>query len=341
MAKRTHTTAWMIGLGLATGASVAAAQTLNLYTARHYDSDEALYQAFTDATGIEVNVLEGDSDQLIERIRREGAASPADVFMTVDAARLQRAENAGILAPVDSEVLESRLPAALQHPDDLWFGFSERVRVVYYNTDVYDEPPLERYEDLADARFDDEICIRSSSNDYNQSLVASLIAANGLEATEAWAEGLVENMARPPQGGDTDQLRAVAAGECSLGVGNHYYYTRLELSDDPQDQAVVDTTALFFPNQDDRGAHRNIGGAALVDGAPNADAAVQFLEFLASDEAQRMFSMGNNEFPAVDGVEPIEALQPYADRRLDELNVGVLGENNAQAVRLMDRAGWR
>jgi iron(III) transport system substrate-binding protein len=329
MAKRTHTTAWMIGLGLATGASVAAAQTL------------ALYDAFTDATGIEVNVLEGDSDQLIERIRREGAASPADVFMTVDAARLQRAENAGILAPVDSEVLESRLPAALQHPDDLWFGFSERVRVVYYNTDVYDEPPLERYEDLADARFDDEICIRSSSNDYNQSLVASLIAANGLEATEAWAEGLVENMARPPQGGDTDQLRAVAAGECSLGVGNHYYYTRLELSDDPQDQAVVDTTALFFPNQDDRGAHRNIGGAALVDGAPNADAAVQFLEFLASDEAQRMFSMGNNEFPAVDGIEPIEALQPYADRRLDDLNVGVLGENNAQAVRLMDRAGWR
>jgi iron(III) transport system substrate-binding protein len=331
----------MIGLGLATGASVAAAQTLNLYTARHYDSDEALYEAFTDATGIEVNVLEGDSDQLIERIRREGAASPADVFMTVDAARLQRAENAGILAPVDSEVLESRLPAALQHPDDLWFGFSERVRVVYYNTEVYDEPPLERYEDLADARFDDEICIRSSSNDYNQSLVASLTAANGLEATEAWAEGLVENMARPPQGGDTDQLRAVAAGECSLGVGNHYYYTRLELSDDPQDQAVVDTTALFFPNQDDRGAHRNIGGAALVDGAPNADAAVQFLEFLASDEAQRMFSMGNNEFPAVDGVEPIEALQPYADRRLDDLNVGVLGENNAQAVRLMDRAGWR
>jgi len=341
MAKRTHTTAWMIGLGLATGASVAAAQTLNLYTARHYDSDEALYEAFTDATGIEVNVLEGDSDQLIERIRREGAASPADVFMTVDAARLQRAENAGILAPVDSDVLESRLPAALQHPDDLWFGFSERVRVVYYNTEVYDEPPLERYEDLADARFDDEICIRSSSNDYNQSLVASLTAANGLEATEAWAEGLVENMARPPQGGDTDQLRAVAAGECSLGVGNHYYYTRLELSDDPQDQAVVDTTALFFPNQDDRGAHRNIGGAALVDGAPNADAAVQFLEFLASDEAQRMFSMGNNEFPAVDGVEPIEALQPYADRRLDDLNVGVLGENNAQAVRLMDRAGWR
>ena len=341
MAKRTHTTAWMIGLGLATGASVAAAQTLNLYTARHYDSDEALYEAFTDATGIEVNVLEGDSDQLIERIRREGAASPADVFMTVDAARLQRAENAGILAPVDSEMLESRLPAALQHPDDLWFGFSERVRVVYYNTEVYDEPPLERYEDLADARFDDEICIRSSSNDYNQSLVASLTAANGLEATEAWAEGLVENMARPPQGGDTDQLRAVAAGECSLGVGNHYYYTRLELSDDPQDQAVVDTTALFFPNQDDRGAHRNIGGAALVDGAPNADAAVQFLEFLASDEAQRMFSMGNNEFPAVDGVEPIEALQPYADRRLDDLNVGVLGENNAQAVRLMDRAGWR
>ncbi len=341
MSRTTRTTALMLGVGLAAGASVAAAQTLNLYTARHYDSDETLYDAFTEQTGIEVNVLEGDSDQLIERIRREGAASPADVFMTVDAARLNRAEAADILAPVDSEVLEARIPAALQHPDNLWFGFSERVRVVYYDTTVYSEPPLERYEELADERFEGEICIRSSSNDYNQSMVASLIAANGLEATEAWAAGLVENMARTPQGGDTDQLRAVAAGECSIGVGNHYYYTRLELSDNANDQAVVDKTALLFPNQEDRGSHRNIGGAAMVAGAPNTDAAVAFLEFLASDEAQRLFSMGNNEFPAVDGIEPIEALQPYADRQLDDLNVGVLGENNAQAVRLMDRVGWR
>ncbi|WP_222519167.1 extracellular solute-binding protein [Spiribacter salinus] len=341
MSSKTRGASLMLGVGLMAGASVAGAQALNLYTARHYDSDEALYEAFEAQTGIEVNVLQGDSDQLIERISREGEASPADVFMTVDAARLRRAEEAGIFTAVDSRTLEDRIPEALRHPEQLWFGFSERVRVIYYDTEVYDEPPLSRYEDLSAARFDNEVCIRSSSNDYNQSLVASLIAANGLEATETWAEGLVENMARSPQGGDTDQIRAVAAGECSLGVGNHYYWIRLATSDDPDDQAVADRTAMIFPNQDGRGTHRNIGGAGMVSGAPNAEAARQFLEFLASDEAQSLFSAGNNEFPAVQGVEPIEPLQPYADRHLDDLNVAVLGENNADAVRLMDRVGWR
>ncbi len=341
MAKMTRGTAVLLGVGLAAGAGVAGAQTLNLYTARHYDSDEQLYSAFEDRTGVEVNVLQGDSDQLIERIEREGEASPADVFMTVDAARLRRAEEADILAPVESEVLVERIPSELRHPDDLWFGLSERVRIVYYDTEVYDEPPLERYEELADPRFEGEICIRSSNNDYNQSLVASLIEANGVEATEQWAEGLVDNMARTPQGGDTDQIRAVAAGECSIGVGNHYYWVRLALSDDPADQAVADRVGMIFPNQDGRGTHRNIGGAAMVAGAPHPEAAREFLEFLVSDEAQKLFSAGNNEFPAVEGVDPVAVLEPYVDYTLDDLNVAVLGENNAEAVRLMDRAGWR
>ena len=341
MAKTTHGTALLLGLGLAAGASVAGAQTLNLYTARHYDSDEQLYDAFEQRTGIEVNVLQGDSDQLIERIEREGEASPADVFMTVDAARLRRAEEAGVLAPVRSEVLAERIPAELRHPDDLWFGLSERVRIIYYDTEVYDEPPLASYEELADPRFEGEICIRSSSNDYNQSLVASLIEANGEAVTEEWAEGLVENMARPPQGGDTDQIRAVAAGEFSIGVGNHYYWVRLSLSDDPSDQAVADRVGMIFPNQDGRGTHRNIGGAAMVAGAPHPEAAVEFLEFLVSDEAQKLFSAGNHEFPAVEGVAPIAVLEPYTVHQMDDLNVSVLGDNNAEAVRLMDRAGWR
>ena len=341
MAKTTHAAALLIGVGLAAGVGVAAAQTLNLYTARHYDSDEALYDAFEERSGIEVNVLQGDSDQLIERIEREAEASPADVFMTVDAARLRRAEAAGILAPVESAVLAERIPAELRHPDDLWFGLSERARIVYYDTEVYDEPPLERYEALAEPRFEGEICIRSSNNDYNQSLVASLIAANGPEATEAWAEGLVDNMARAPQGGDTDQIRAVAAGECSIGVGNHYYWVRLAQSDDPADRAIAERVGMIFPNQDGRGTHRNIGGAAMVAGAPHPEAAREFLEFLSSPQAQQLFSAGNNEFPAVEGVEPIEALMPYADYRMDDLNVSVLGENNARAVRLMDRVGWR
>ncbi|MEX0430197.1 Fe(3+) ABC transporter substrate-binding protein [Spiribacter insolitus] len=341
MAKMTRGAALLLGVGLAAGASVAGAQTLNLYTARHYDSDEQLYNAFEERTGIEVNILQGDSDQLIERIEREGEASPADVFMTVDAARLRRAEEAGILAPVESEVLMERIPSELRHPDDLWFGLSERVRIVYYDTEVYDEPPLERYEELADPRFEGEVCIRSSNNDYNQSLVASLIEANGVEATEEWAGGLVDNMARTPQGGDTDQIRAVAAGECSIAVGNHYYWVRLSLSDDPADQAVADRVGMIFPNQAGRGTHRNIGGAAMVAGAPHPEAAREFLEFLVSDEAQKLFSAGNNEFPAVEGVDPVAVLEPYVGYELDDLNVAVLGENNAEAVRLMDRAGWR
>ncbi|KAF0284210.1 Fe(3+) ABC transporter substrate-binding protein [Spiribacter roseus] len=341
MSTKIRNTAWMLGVGVAAGVSVASAQTLNLYTARHYDSDEALYEAFERQTGVEVNVLEGDSDQLIERIRREGAASPADIFMTVDAARLQRAEAAGLFAPVDSEVLTERIPAPLRDPENLWFGFSERVRIVYYDKEQYDEPPLSRYEELADPRFEGEVCIRSSNNDYNQSLVASLIAANGPEATEDWAEGLVDNMARPPQGGDTDQIRGVAAGECGLAVGNHYYWIRLALSDDKADQAVAERAGLIFPNQDGRGTHRNIGGAGMVEGAPNPEAARQFLEFLASDEAQKLFSAGNNEFPAVEGVEPVAALQPYTDVAFDDVSMSVLGDYNADAVRLMDRAGWR
>jgi iron(III) transport system substrate-binding protein len=341
MSTKIRNTAWMLGVGVAAGVSVASAQTLNLYTARHYDSDEALYEAFERQTGVEVNVLEGDSDQLIERIRREGAASPADIFMTVDAARLQRAEAAGLFAPVDSEVLTERIPAPLRDPENLWFGFSERVRIVYYDKEQYDEPPLSRYEELADPRFEGEVCIRSSNNDYNQSLVASLIAANGPEATEAWAEGLVDNMARPPQGGDTDQIRGVAAGECGLAVGNHYYWIRLALSDDEADLAVAERAGLIFPNQDGRGTHRNIGGAGMVEGAPHPEAARQFLEFLASDEAQKLFSAGNNEFPAVEGVEPVAALQPYTDVAFDDVSMSVLGDYNADAVRLMDRAGWR
>ncbi|MDR9480559.1 MAG: Fe(3+) ABC transporter substrate-binding protein [Spiribacter sp.] len=335
-----------MGLGLsATGlllaASVAGAQSLNLYTARHYDSDQALYDQFEAQTGIEVNILQGGADQLIERIEREGAASPADILMTVDAGLLNRAEQAGIFASVDSAELRSRIPAALRHPDNLWFGFSERVRVIYYDKSVYEQPPLERYEALADARFDDEICIRSSSNIYNQSLVASMIAAHGVDDTQAWASGLVENMARTPQGGDTDQIRAVAAGECSLGVGNHYYWVRLSLSDDAADRAIAEQVGLIFPNQDGRGAHRNIGGAGMVADAPNPEAAQAFLEYLASDQAQVQFSAGNNEFPAVPGVDPIAALEPWSEEKLDDLNVSILGDNNAEAVRLMDRVGWR
>lgn len=330
-----------LGIGLMLSSLGAISAELNVYSARHYDSDEQIYARFTELTGIEVNVLQGSSDQLIERIKREGVATPADILLTVDAGNLYRAEAAGLFRSTESDILTARIPEELRHPDHLWFGFSQRVRVVFYDTERYAAPPLSRYEALADEQFRGQVCIRSSSNIYNQSLVAAFIDVYGMEATETWATGLMNNLARTPQGGDTDQIRAVAAGECSLAVANHYYWVRLKLSDDPVNQAVAARTAIIFPNQDDRGAHSNIAGAGRVANGPNPMAAAAFLEFLASDEAQLMFGMGNNEFPVVEGVEPVDALKPWADLKTDSLNASRLGENNPAAVRLMDRVGWR
>ncbi len=339
-----HTDSRVRLLGLLAGSLLslpAAAQEINIYSARHYDSDEALYAAFTERTGIEINLLEGNSDQLIERIRREGEASPADVLVTVDAGRLWRAEDAGLFSPVDSEVLSSRIPAHLRHPDGLWFGFSMRRRAIFYNKERWSEGDITTYEELADPRFRGEICIRSSSNVYNQSLVASMIAAHGAEETLEWAEGLVANLARAPQGGDRDQIRGAAAGECSIAVANHYYYVRLLTSDDPADVEAANAVQIVFPNQDGRGTHANVGGAGVVEGAPNRENAVRFLEFLASDEAQALFASGNFEFPAVKGAELHPEIRKWRDVKIDDLNIAVLGHNNAEAVRIMDRAGWR
>jgi len=331
----------LIGLAVASAASLVHASDLNLYSARHYDSDNALYEAFTAQTGIEVNLLQGDSDQLIARIQREGAASPADVLLTVDVARLWRAETAGVLDPVESTVLEQRVPAHLRHPDGLWFGFSTRARLVFYRPGAVDPATIATYEALADPALRGMICIRSSTNTYNQSMLASLVAANGAEAAEQWARGLVANLARTPQGGDTDQLKALAAGECDIAVANHYYYVRMTLSQDPAERDAAAKLAVLLPNQGDRGSHVNIGGAGVVKGAPNRDNAVRFLEFLASDDAQARFAAGNYEFPVVSGVSLDPALESLRAMRTDPLNVSELGRLNAEAVRIADRAGWR
>lgn len=324
-----------------TAATSVHASEVNLYSARHYDSDQAIYDAFTEETGIEVNLIEGETAALIERIEREGVASPADVLLTVDAGNLWRADQAGIFQPVESEVLNERLPEYLRHPEGHWFGFSQRLRVIYYNRENFDPSRISDYEDLAKPEFEGEICIRSSSNIYNQSLLASMIEHHGVEDAEAWAQGVVDNMARDPQGGDTDQIRAVAAGECDLAVGNHYYYVRLLNSEDIADREVARKVGILFPNQDDRGVHANIGGAGVVAHAPNRENAVRFLEFLTSDTAQRIFAEGNHEYPAVDGVLASPVLDSWGNLNIDEVNVSVLGENNPEAVRIFDRVGWR
>jgi iron(III) transport system substrate-binding protein len=330
-----------VGLALALAASGAVGQEVNLYSSRHYDTDVALYDTFTKQTGIVVNLIEGDADQLLERIKAEGRNSPADVLITVDAGRLWRAEEAGILQAVSSPVLEQTIPAELRHPEGKWFGFSQRLRGVVYAKDRVDPSEITSYEDLADPKWRGRICIRSSTNVYNQSLVASMIEADGIEATEAWAKGLVDNLARPPQGGDTDQIQAVAAGECDVAVVNHYYFVRLLESDAAEERAIGDKVGILFPNQDGRGAHANISGAGVVATAPNKDSAVKFLEYLTTPQAQAYFAQGNYEFPVVDGVKLDPVLEQWGEIKTDAINAAKLGENNPDAVKLMDRVGWK
>ncbi|HSO41543.1 MAG TPA: Fe(3+) ABC transporter substrate-binding protein [Rhodospirillales bacterium] len=323
-------------------AAEAAAGEVNIYSSRHYQSDEKLYAGFTEATGIKVNRIEGTDDALIERIRNEGANSPADVLITVDAGRLWRAEQAGILQPVSSEVLAERIQANLRDPNGQWFGFSQRARVIVYNKAKVDDPKaLARYEDLADPRWKGRVCIRSGSNIYNLSLLSALIEELGEEQAERWAEGVVANFARPPQGGDTDQIKAVAAGECDVALANTYYFVRLMRSNDAADREIAGKLAVVFPNQQDRGTHVNISGAGVARNAPNKEQAVRFLDYLAGDEAQRHFAEGNNEYPVVAGIEANEALLSLGSFKIDPINVAVYGKNQAAAQKIFDRAGWK
>jgi iron(III) transport system substrate-binding protein len=323
-----------------TAALGAEARVLNLYTSRHYQTDEAFYDGFTKATGIEIKRIEGKGDVLIERIKNEGANSPADVLITADAGRLWRAEQAGLLRSLRSDVLESRIPASLRHPDGLWFGFSQRARLIFYDKTRIEAGAIESYEDLADPKWRGEVCIRSSSNIYNLSLLGSMIAADGEAAAEAWAKGVVANFARSPQGGDTDQIRAVAAGVCGIAVANSYYYARLLGSSKDSDRAAAQAVGVIFPNQKGRGTHINISGGGILKAAPHPDAAARFLEYLASDEAQRIFSDGNNEYPAVASVPPNKILVDLGEFKADTLNVANLGKNQPLAQRIFDRAGW-
>ncbi|MEP2828811.1 Fe(3+) ABC transporter substrate-binding protein [Parvibaculum sp.] len=328
------------GLAAAAGAK-AETQEVNIYSARHYDTDLELYDRFTEETGISVNLIEGGSDELIARIEREGKQSPADILVTVDAGRLWRAEEKGLFSPVRSEVLESRIPAHLRHPDGLWFGLSKRARIIIYNKEMGRPEKLETYDDLADPVHKGEICMRSSSNIYNISLLASLIEHEGQETAENWAKGVMANLAQQPQGNDTSNIKAVAAGECRISVVNTYYIGRMLGSDDAADVAVAEKVGLIFPNQDDRGTHVNISGAGVMKYAPNRENAIKFIEFLTGDWAQNAFTQLNHEYTAVPGVmktSPVKGTGPFKE---DAINASALGENQAEAVRIFDRAGWQ
>ncbi|MBC6404004.1 MAG: Fe(3+) ABC transporter substrate-binding protein [Hyphomonadaceae bacterium] len=315
-------------------------QELNLYSARHYDTDMALYDDFTRQTGIRVNLIESRADALIERIKNEGEFSPADILITVDAGRLWRAEQADILSPLTSSVLEQRIPAHLRDPDGRWFGLSKRARVIIYNKAAGKPESLMTYADLANSVHADRVCMRSSSNIYNISLMAAMISHMGAAAAEDWGVGVADNFARRPQGNDTAQIEAVAGGECGISIVNTYYIARYANSDDFGKRKMIDSIGIIFPDQSGIGTHVNISGAGIIKTAPNRDAAVKFLEYLTSDSAQAHFANGNNEYPVVETVAPNAAVKALGVFREDEINVSELGENQNEAVRIYDRIGW-
>ena len=332
----------LIAFVLATASFAVPAQekVLNLYSARHYQTDEALYADFTRQTGIKINRIEGKEEELMERIRNEGANSPADVFITVDAARLAKADELGLFAPVKSKVLETRIPEHLRTAT--WFAFSTRARVIIYNRSAVKGEQVQTYESLADPQLKGKLCSRSGAHPYNLSLVSSLIAHDGEAKTEAWARGVVANFARPPKGGDTDQIKAVAAGECGVAVSNTYYLARLVRSDKVDERRMMERVGIVWPNQATTGTHINISGGGMVKTAKNPEAAIKFLEYLASDEAQRYFADGNNEWPVVAGVVTSNpALKALGTFKADQLPIGMLAKNMVAAQMLLDRAGFR
>jgi len=320
--------------------SAAAEGELNLYSSRHYDTDESLYSDFEEATGITINRIEGKADELIARMEAEGANSPADILLTVDTSRLARAKNAGILQPIDSAVLEESIPANLQDSDNQWFGFSQRGRIIFFDKENVTNPPA-TYADLAKPEYKGQVCIRSSSNTYNQTLLASIITHEGPEAAKAWADGIVANMAREPQGGDTDQLRGIVSGECDIAVSNTYYFARAIRKDVKGVSTEIDSIGWVFPNQDSTGAHMNLSGAGVAANAPNKDNAILFLEYLASDQAQQYFSAGNDEFPAVDGVELADSVKALGEFKADEVNLSEVAKNLPEAQKIFNEAGWK
>ena len=332
----------VIALALLFAAPALQAQekVLNLYSARHYQTDERLYENFTKQTGIRIKRIEGKEEELMERIRNEGPNSPADVFITVDAARLASADALGLFGQVRSEVLNSRIPAHLH--TDTWFAFSTRARVIIYNRATVKPGDVQTYESLADPRLRGKVCSRSGSHPYNLSLVSALIAHDGEAKTEEWAKGVVANFARAPKGGDTDQIKAVVAGECDVAVSNTYYLARLIRSDKIEERRMMERVGIVWPNQAGYGTHINIAGGGMVKTAKNREAAVRFLEYLASDEAQRYFADGNNEWPVVSGVVTSNpALEAMGKFTADTLPIASLARNIVPAQKLLDRAGYR
>jgi iron(III) transport system substrate-binding protein len=334
-------------VGLAVGAiiplqSQAQDKVVNLYSARHYQTDEALYADFTKTTGIRINRIELGDEQLLQRVKTEGGASPADVILLVDAARLWRAQIEGLFQPIDSKVLNDRIPAKLRANDGSWYGFSSRARVIVYDKAKVKPEDVDTYEELADPKNKGLVCTRSGSHPYMLSLIGAMVERHGETKTEEWARGVVANMARPPRGGDTDQIKGVAAGECGVALTNSYYFVRLMRSKDPKDREIASKVGFIWPNQKTSGSHMNISGGGVAKNAPNRANAIAFLEYLSSPKAQAYFANGNNEWPVVKGAETGNAeLTSLGSFKEENVPISSIGKGQVAAQRILDRVGYR
>ncbi len=313
---------------------------LNLYSSRHYDTDERLYSDFENTTGITINRIEGNADELVARMVAEGDNSPADILLTVDTSRLERAKDSGVLQAIENAVLEDRIPANLQDTDNMWFGFSQRARIIFYDKVDVTNPPM-TYLALTDPEYAGLVCHRSSTNVYSQTLLSAVIENHGVEAARDWAAGMVTNFARAPQGGDTDQLRGLVSGECDISISNTYYFARALRRDvdglSEEDRANI---GWIFPSQDGEGAHINLSGGGVAAHAPNRENAIKFLEYLASDQAQQYFSAGNDEFPAVPGVALSPSVEALGAFKADAVDLSKVAKNLPEAQRIFNEVGW-
>ncbi len=314
---------------------------VNLYTARHYDVDDQLYKQFEEETGIKVNVIKGDADELLERIKREGDATEADLFLTADAGRLYRAKDDGLFQTVSSDVLDEQIPENFQDEDQMWYGLTKRARVIAYNKETVTPEELSTYEALTEDEWNGRVLIRSSENIYNQSLLASFIEIEGEEKAKEWAAGMVNNFARDPEGGDRDQAKAIAAGVGDVAIMNTYYMGQMLNSEDPEEVKVAEGLGIFFPNQDTTGTHVNVSGAGVIKTASNKENAIELLEFLSAPEAQGKFAEANYEYPVNESVEPTELLKSWGEFKEQDISLSALGTNNSKAILIFNEVGWK
>lgn len=334
----------------AAGAVSAQEQVVNLYSARHYATDEALYTGFTKATGIKVNRVDADDAGILARLKAEGTASPADVILLVDAARLYRGEVDGLFLPIKSKVLEDAIPANLRAAPGAdggtpWFGLSTRARVIVYNKAKVNKEDVDTYEELGDPKNKGKVCIRSGSHPYNLSLFGAVMEHMGPAKTEVWLKGMVDNLARQPKGGDTDQIKGVASGECDIAVTNSYYLARILRSDKPEDVTIASKVSVVFPNQQSWGTHLNIAGGAVARNTKNQANAVKFLEYLSSPQAQNYFADGNNEWPAAKGIDTnntaLKTMTEGKPFKSETIPISAVGANTTKVQQMLDRVGFR